>query len=85
MPTITFGPVSISPLKQSKGLGGELIKYSLKRATELGYKAVIILGYTSYYSRLGFKCSKEYNIKSADGNYYAAMQVFELDQHYLLK
>lgn len=51
----------------------------------MGFKAVIILGYPQFYTRFGFKCSKLYNIKSGDGNYYVAMMVLELNPGYLPK
>jgi putative acetyltransferase len=68
--TITFGPVTVDPSRQAKGIGSTLIKTSLAKAKELGYKGVIIMGHPFFYSRFGFQCSKRYNIKAEDGNYY---------------
>jgi predicted N-acetyltransferase YhbS len=44
--------------KQLKGLGSEIIKYSLQKAKDMGFKAVIMIGHPSFYERFGFKCIK---------------------------
>ena len=44
-PTISFGPVFISPQYHRQGLGRELIEYSIGRAKEMGYAAILTLGY----------------------------------------
>lgn len=41
---LTFGPVSILPEYQRNGYGKMLIEHSMKRAAELGYEAIVILG-----------------------------------------
>lgn len=64
MSTVTFGPVSVLPGRQGKGVGSALIKESLGRAKELGFKVVVIMGHPSYYHRFGFKASKYFNVKS---------------------
>ena len=46
---VTFGPVSILPKYQRKGYGKMLIEHSLKRAAELGYEAVVIMGSPANY------------------------------------
>ena len=75
LPAITFGPVSVLPSKQVNGIGSFLITQSLKKAKELGFKAVVILGYPLFYHRFGFQNSRKFNIKAADGNYYVGMMV----------
>jgi predicted N-acetyltransferase YhbS len=39
-----------------------LIKFSIEKAKELGYKAIIIQGYVNYYKRFGFIGAKKYGI-----------------------
>jgi predicted N-acetyltransferase YhbS len=75
---LTFGPLSVLPEYQNKGIGGKLINYTVKLAKELGYKAVIIYGDPEYYKRFGFKESKEYNITNKDKKFPAALLVLEL-------
>ncbi len=73
-----FGPVSVLPEYQGKGVGGKLITHTAQLAKEMGYKAILIYGDPEYYKRFGFKVSKEYNITNGDRKYPAALQVLEL-------
>lgn len=59
---ITFGPISVMPGFQGKGIGGKLILETLKKATKLGYSAVFINGDNNYYSRFGFESASKYGI-----------------------
>jgi predicted N-acetyltransferase YhbS len=75
---LTFGPISVLPKYQNKGIGSKLIKHTLNLSKDMDYKAVIIYGDPEYYKRFGFKESKEYNITNKDKKYPAALLVFEL-------
>ena len=75
---LTFGPVSVLPEYQNKGIGGKLINYTIKLSKGKGYKAIIIYGDPEYYKRFGFKESKEYNITNKDKKYPAALLALEL-------
>ena len=75
---VTFGPVSILPKYQRKGYGKMLIEHSLKRAAELGYEAVVIMGSPANYVGSGFQCCRKYNICVEKEKYPAAMLVKEL-------
>lgn len=75
---VTFGPVSILPKYQRKGDGKMLIEHSLKRAAELGYEAVVIMGSPANYVGSGFQCCRKYNICVEKEKYPAAMLVKEL-------
>ena len=59
---VTFGPISIMPKFQGKGIGGKLILDTLQKATKLGYSAVFITGDNNYYSRFGFEPASKYGI-----------------------
>ena len=59
---LLFGPVSVLPECQGKGYGGQLIQFTLDRARELGYPAVVITGSPDYYSRFGFEAASKYGI-----------------------
>ena len=59
---VTFRPVSILPKYQRKGYGKMLIEHSLKRAAELGYEAVVIMGSPANYVGSGFQCCRKYNV-----------------------
>ena len=75
---VTFGPVSILPKYQRKGYRKMLIEHSLKRAAELGYEAVVIMGSPANYVGSGFQCCRKYNICVEKEKYPAAMLVKEL-------
>jgi len=60
--TINFGSLSVLPKYQRQGIGKALVRYSLLRAKEMGYKAVLITGVPDYYSKLGFKRASTYNL-----------------------
>lgn len=76
--TISFGPVSIDPKYHRMGLGKKLITYSLKKARELKYNAVITLGYAYHYAPYGFLSGKQYNIAMEDGKFYKGVLVLPL-------
>lgn len=75
---LCFGPLSVRPSRQKTGIGSALIRTSLRRAKELGYKAVCIMGNPAYYSRFGFRCGERFEVTTADGRYAPALQVLEL-------
>ena len=80
---LTFGPLSVLPEYQNRGIGGKLINHTVKIAQEMGQKAIIIYGDPEYYKRFGFKASKEYRITNKDKKYPAALLVLELYPHAL--
>jgi predicted N-acetyltransferase YhbS len=75
---ITFGPVSVLPTYQKKGIGKKIIEHTLTKSKEMGFNAVIIYGNPKYYERFGFKNSNEYKITDMEGNYNDALMALEL-------
>jgi len=75
---LTFGPISVLPEYQNKGIGGKLINHTKELSKEMGYKAIVIYGDPEYYKRFGFRASKEYKITNRDKKYPAALLVLEL-------
>jgi len=82
---ITFGPVSVLPIYQRKGIGKKLIEHTITKAQGMGYKAIIIYGNPKYYERFGFKNSREYKITDMEGNYHDALLALELRHNSLEK
>lgn len=76
--TITFGPLSVHPAYQKRGVGTLLVRHTLQLAREMGHRAVVIYGNPAYYSRFGFLPGQEFDIRTEDGMYAAALQVLEL-------
>jgi len=75
---LTFGPVSISPPYQRRGLGSELINRSFSKARDLDYPMIVIFGNPGNYVGLGFKGCVRFNISIADGVFPSGMLVKEL-------
>lgn len=76
--TISFGPVFISPEFHRNGLGKELITHSIQVAKEMGYRAILTLGYPYHYEPYGFLGGKKYNISMPDGKFYKGLLVLPL-------
>ena len=61
--SLALAPVSVKPKYQKKGVGGQLIIESHKRAKKLGYRSIVLLGHENYYPRFGYELASKYNIK----------------------
>lgn len=75
---LTFGPIAVRPDRQRRGIGRVLIEESLKKARELGYEAVVIVGDPDNYVSRGFVSAKRLGISLPDGSFPAAMLALEL-------
>ena len=80
---ITFGPLSVLPRMQGKGVGSSLVNHSMRRAKDMGFRAVVIKGSPSYYARFGFENGKKFNICDSDGTFPKALLVKELTENAL--
>ena len=76
--TLTFGPLTVLPECQSKGIGRALMQHSFAKGKELGFRAVIIYGIPDYYPRVGFKRAAELDLTTADGSTFDAFLVYPL-------
>lgn len=59
---LIFGPVSVLPEYQKKGYGEKLINYTIEKAKELGFDAIVITGNPKYYKKFGFESCSKYKI-----------------------
>lgn len=64
---LTFGPVSVLPEYQRRGIGSALIRHTLALARDMGFRALLTYGDPDYYRRFGFVAGKEYGILTVDG------------------
>lgn len=77
-PVISFGPIAVLPEFQGKGIGGKLIKHTIGRAKEMGYRAILIYGDPDYYGRFGFVQAEQFGVGTPDNMYAAPLQALEL-------
>lgn len=75
---LCMGPLGVLPSYQKQGIGSLLMKYSIEKARQLGYKAIIIFGNPNYYHRFGFINAKEYNIQTSSGENLEVFMALEL-------
>ena len=53
-PALLLGPVAAHPTRQGEGIGGLLMRQSLRLARDAGWGVVVLVGDEPYYSRFGF-------------------------------
>lgn len=75
---LSFGPVSVLPAFWAKGIGSALIEYTIARAKESGYRAILIYGDPAYYKRFGFIPAETFGIGTPDNMYAEPLQALEL-------
>ena len=63
---LTMGPICITPELKRKGYGKALLEYSLEKATDLGYGAVLFEGNIGFYGKSGFTYAREFGIRYHD-------------------
>ncbi len=75
---LCMGPLSVLPSLQGKGIGSLLMNYSIAKAREFGFKAVIIFGNPKYYQRFGFRNAEQHGITTSSGENFDAFMALEL-------
>jgi len=80
MGIVSFGPISVLPEYQRKGIGSALINHTKYIAIKQGVKAIVILGDPHNYCKHGFKSSKDLNISDLNGDYPYGMLALELEE-----
>ncbi len=63
---LTMGPIGITPELKRKGFGKILLDYSLEKAAELGFGAVLFEGNIGFYGKSGFDYSGKFGIRYHD-------------------
>lgn len=75
---LTFGPISVRPDCQRRGIGRALLEHSFREARRMGFGAIVIFGGPDNYVSRGFKSCARYQVCAEDGSFPAAMLVKEL-------
>ena len=63
---LTMGPICITPELKRKGYGKILLDYSLEKAAELGFGAVLFEGNIDFYGKSGFDFAHRFGIRYHD-------------------
>jgi len=59
---VGLAPMAVLPEHQRAGIGSALVREGLQRCGQLGYQAVVVLGYPGFYPRFGFVPASRYGI-----------------------
>ncbi len=54
---------AVLPNYQGNGIGGHLIEFAHKKARELGFESIILLGHPTYYPKFGYRKASDFDIK----------------------
>lgn len=63
---LTMGPICIAPELKRKGYGMLLLDYSLEKAAEMGFGAVLFEGNIDFYGKSGFDYARKFGIRYHD-------------------
>ncbi len=66
IPILTMGPIGIAPACKRQGYGKMLLDYSLQKAAELGFGAVLFEGNIGFYGKSGFDYAEKFGIRYHD-------------------
>ena len=75
---LCFGPLTVLPGYQKKGIGKALIEYTKEKAAAMGFRAILIYGDPDYYGRAGFVPAEGLGIGTAENMYADALLAMEL-------
>lgn len=60
---LVLAPVAVNPSVQKKGIGSNLIEEGLRRAKDLGYGLVFLIGHPNYYPKFGFQPARKHGME----------------------
>ena len=63
---LTMGPIGIAPKLKRKGYGKAILDYSLEKAAEMGFGAVLFEGNIGFYGNSGFDYASKFGIRYHD-------------------
>ena len=66
IPVLTMGPIGIAPELKRQGYGKALLDYSLEKAAEMGFGAVLFEGNIDFYGKSGFDYARKFGIRYHD-------------------
>lgn len=81
IPSVTMGPICITPELKRKGYGKILLDYSLEKAAEMGFGAVCFEGNIGFYGKSGFTFASKFGIRyhglpeDADSSFFVCREL----------
>lgn len=63
VPILTMGPICIAPELKRQGYGKMLLDYSLEKARDMGFGAVMFEGNIDFYGKSGFTFARDFGIR----------------------
>lgn len=66
IPVLTMGPICIAPELERRGYGKKLLDYSLEKAAQLGFGAVLFEGNIDFYGKSGFEFARNFGVRYHD-------------------
>ena len=66
IPVLTMGPIGIAPEFKRQGYGKKLLDYSLEKAADMGFGAVLFEGNIGFYGQSGFTYARNFGIRYHD-------------------
>ena len=66
IPVLTMGPICIANALKRQGYGKALLDYSLEKAAEMGFGAVLFEGNIGFYGKSGFDYASRFGIRYHD-------------------
>lgn len=81
IPVLTMGPICITPGLKRRGYGKMLLDYSLRKAADMGFGAVLFEGNIGFYGKSGFDYAEKFGIRyhdlpeGADASFFLAKEL----------
>jgi putative acetyltransferase len=78
--TVSLAPLAVHPDFQLRGIGSRLVEAGLRKAKELGFESVTVVGYPVYYARFGFRRASDWGLRlpfDAPDDAFMALEVQE--------
>ena len=63
IPVLTMGPICITPELKRKGYGKMILDFTLEKAAEMGFGAVLFEGNIAFYGKSGFDYASKFGIR----------------------
>lgn len=60
---LVLAPVAVNPTVQKRGIGSNLIEEGLRRAKDLGYDLIFLIGHPNYYPKFGFQPARNHGME----------------------